>query len=118
MKDNNQSDNLLALIEAGVTSFKIEGRLKDLAYVKNITAHYRTLLDAIIDSHPQYHRAASGRSTFSFTPQPEKPSTGLHRLPCWWPPGRYRRLRLARLEWYRRRRSYGNRRRLDHDPQQ
>ncbi len=72
MKDNNQSDNLLALIEAGVTSFKIEGRLKDLAYVKNITAHYRTLLDAIIDSHPQYHRAASGRSTFSFTPQPEK----------------------------------------------
>ena len=72
MKDNNQSDNLLALIEAGVTSFKIEGRLKDLAYVKNITAHYRTLLDAIIDSHPQYRRAASGRSTFSFTPQPEK----------------------------------------------
>ena len=72
MKDNNQSDNLLALIEAGVTSFKIEGRLKDLAYVKNITAHYRTLLDAIIDSHPQYRRATSGRSTFSFTPQPEK----------------------------------------------
>jgi len=72
MKDNNQSGNLLALIEAGVSSFKIEGRLKDLSYVKNITAHYRLLLDAIIDAHPQYARASSGRSTFSFAPRPEK----------------------------------------------
>ncbi len=72
MKDNNQTDNLLALIEAGVSSFKIEGRLKDLSYVKNITAHYRTLLDEIIAANPQYARASSGRSTFSFTPQPEK----------------------------------------------
>jgi 23S rRNA 5-hydroxycytidine C2501 synthase len=72
MKDNNQTENLLALIEAGISSFKIEGRLKDLAYVKNITAHYRTLLDEIIAAHPQYVRASSGRSTFSFTPQPEK----------------------------------------------
>ena len=72
MKDNNQSDNLLPLIEAGVSSFKIEGRLKDLSYVKNITAHYRTLLDQIIAAHPQYTRASSGRSTFTFTPQPEK----------------------------------------------
>lgn len=52
MKDNNQSENLLALIEAGVNSFKIEGRLKDLSYVKNITAHYRHLLDQIIDANP------------------------------------------------------------------
>jgi putative protease len=72
MKDNNQSDNLLALIEAGVNSFKIEGRLKDLSYVKNITAHYRTLLDDILEAHPQYARASSGRSTFTFTPQPDK----------------------------------------------
>ena len=72
MKDNNQSDNLRALIEAGVSSFKIEGRLKDLSYVKNITAHYRTLLDEIIDSDARYRRASSGRSTFTFTPQPEK----------------------------------------------
>ncbi len=49
MKDNNQSDNLRALIAAGVRSFKIEGRYKDMAYVKNITAHYRTLLDEIIE---------------------------------------------------------------------
>lgn len=72
MKDNNQTDNLLALIEAGVSSFKIEGRLKDLSYVKNITAHYRQLLDDIIAAHPQYTRASSGHSTFTFAPQPDK----------------------------------------------
>ncbi|PKO31875.1 MAG: collagenase-like protease [Betaproteobacteria bacterium HGW-Betaproteobacteria-7] len=72
MKDNNQTENLLALVEAGVSSFKIEGRLKDLSYVKNITAHYRKLLDEIIAANPQYVRASSGRSTFSFTPQPDK----------------------------------------------
>ncbi|WP_412480019.1 peptidase U32 family protein [Azonexus sp. IMCC34839] len=72
MKDNNQTENILALVEAGVSSFKIEGRLKDLSYVKNITAHYRRLLDDIIEQHPQYSRASSGRSTFTFTPQPDK----------------------------------------------
>ncbi len=72
MKDNNQTDNLRALVEAGVSSFKIEGRLKDLSYVKNITAHYRTLLDEIIASDSRYTRASSGHSTFTFTPQPDK----------------------------------------------
>ena len=72
MKDNNQSDNLLALARAGVSSFKIEGRLKDLSYVKNITAHYRTLLDDIIAAHPEFSRASSGRSTFTFRPRPDK----------------------------------------------
>jgi putative protease len=72
MKDNNQSDNLLALAQAGVSSFKIEGRLKDLSYVKNITAHYRTLLDGIIAEHPEFSRLSSGHSTYTFTPQPEK----------------------------------------------
>ena len=72
MKDNDQSTNLRALIDAGISSFKIEGRLKDLAYVKNITAHYRTLLDDILDDLPAHRRASSGRCTFFFTPQPEK----------------------------------------------
>ncbi|MDE2439959.1 MAG: U32 family peptidase [Betaproteobacteria bacterium] len=72
MKDNNQTENLLALVEAGVRSFKIEGRLKDLSYVKNITAHYRGLLDEIIAANPQYTRASSGRSTYTFEPQPDK----------------------------------------------
>ncbi|MBF1165676.1 MAG: U32 family peptidase, partial [Dechloromonas agitata] len=72
MKDNNQTDNLLALVQAGVSSFKIEGRLKDLSYVKNITAHYRLLLDEIIATHPQYTRASTGKSTYTFEPQPDK----------------------------------------------
>ncbi len=72
MKDNNQSDNLNALIDAGIRSFKIEGRYKDMGYVKNITAHYRTLLDRIIDARPEFARASSGRSTFTFTPDPNQ----------------------------------------------
>ena len=72
MKDNNQSDNVLALAQAGVRSFKIEGRLKDLSYVKNITAHYRKLLDEVIAQHPEFCRASSGRSTYTFEPLPEK----------------------------------------------
>ncbi|AVR88580.1 peptidase U32 family protein [Thauera aromatica] len=76
MKDNNQSANLRALAAAGVSSFKIEGRYKDLAYVKNITAHYRTLLDHLLE-HPEadgpaWRRASSGRTTFLFTPQADK----------------------------------------------
>ena len=72
MKDNDQSDNLRALIDAGISSFKIEGRLKDLAYVKNTTAHYRQLLDQILAERPDYRRSSSGDSSFLFTPQPEK----------------------------------------------
>ncbi|MDK9704792.1 MAG: U32 family peptidase, partial [Sulfuritalea sp.] len=72
MKDNDQSANLRALIEAGIRSFKIEGRLKDLSYVKNITAHYRTLLDEFLEASPGYRRASSGRCTYTFTPRPEK----------------------------------------------
>ncbi len=72
MKDNDQSANLRALADAGIRSFKIEGRLKDAAYVKNTTAHYRQLLDRIIEDAPQYSRASSGRCTCTFTPRPEK----------------------------------------------
>jgi len=72
LKDNDQSANLAALAAAGIGSFKIEGRLKDLSYVKNITAHYRQQLDALLDSDNRYARAASGRCTFGFTPRPEK----------------------------------------------
>src|SRR5574340_760337 len=72
MKDNNQSANLRALAEAGISSFKIEGRYKDLPYVKNVTAYYRQRLDEVLEDTPQFQRASSGRSTFLFTPQPEK----------------------------------------------
>jgi len=72
MKDNNQSDNLEALIDAGIRSFKIEGRYKDMGYVKNITAHYRTLLDELIERRPAFARSSSGRTTFAFTPDPNQ----------------------------------------------
>jgi len=72
MKDNDQSANLRALIDAGVSSFKIEGRYKDLPYVKNATAHYRQLLDEILDHYPEYQKSSAGNTTYTFTPQPEK----------------------------------------------
>ncbi len=80
MKDNNQSANMAALIDAGVRSFKIEGRYKDMAYVKNITAHYRKLIDEVIEARegstdprfPPLARASSGRTTFTFTPDPNQ----------------------------------------------
>lgn len=72
MKDNNQSGNLLALVEAGVRSFKIEGRYKDMSYVKNITAHYRQLLDEILARRPDLARASSGNTQHFFIPNPDK----------------------------------------------
>lgn len=72
LKDMNQSDHLLEMLEAGVSSFKIEGRLKDIAYVKNITAHYRKKLDEIFARNPRYVRSSIGQSTYNFTPQPNK----------------------------------------------
>ncbi len=72
MKDNDQSANLEALIDAGIRSFKIEGRYKDAAFVKNITAHYRILLDRVIEKRPGFSRSSSGISTFHFSPDPEK----------------------------------------------
>ncbi len=72
MKDNDQSANLRALIAAGVSSFKIEGRYKDLPYVKNATAHYRQLLDEILEEMPEYSPSSAGHATYTFTPQPEK----------------------------------------------
>ncbi|MEW6163962.1 MAG: U32 family peptidase [Pseudomonadota bacterium] len=72
LKDNDQSANLPALIEAGVRSFKIEGRYKDMGYVKNITAHYRQLLDALFEQRPELAAASSGRVTLKFAPDPDK----------------------------------------------
>ena len=76
MKDNNQSENLAALVDAGIRSFKIEGRYKDMGYVKNITAHYRKLLDRLVedrqDSGQPLSRSSSGRTTFTFEPDPNQ----------------------------------------------
>lgn len=72
MKDNDQTANLGALIDAGVRSFKIEGRYKDMSYVKNITAHYRQMLDEIIDDRGDLARASAGRTEHFFIPSTDK----------------------------------------------
>ena len=72
MKDNNQSANIRALVEAGVRSFKIEGRYKDMGYVKNITAYYRQRLDDVLEDRPDLARASSGRTAHFFVPDPDK----------------------------------------------
>jgi putative protease len=72
LKDMNQSERLEELLDAGATSLKIEGRLKDVAYVKNVTAAYRQRLDEIFARREEYVRASSGHSHVSFTPQLNK----------------------------------------------
>ena len=72
LRDMNNSKNLEALIDAGITSFKIEGRLKDADYVKNTTAFYRQALDEIIARRPDLERASHGASMPGFTPNLEK----------------------------------------------
>ena len=72
LKDLNQSDRLEQLLDAGASSLKIEGRLKDVAYVKNVTAAYRLRLDEILSRRPEYVRSSSGSSRYMFTPQLDK----------------------------------------------
>ena len=73
LKDLNQSDHLLELIEAGATSFKIEGRLKDVDYVKNVTAAYSQRLNEIISRYPdKYCRSSQGTCQYTFTPDLRK----------------------------------------------
>ena len=72
LKDLNNSANLEELLDAGITCFKIEGRLKDADYVKNITAFYRQQLDAIFERRPEYAQASLGHCTYNFEVNPEK----------------------------------------------
>lgn len=72
LKDLNQSEELEALLDAGASSFKIEGRLKDVSYVKNVTAAYRQKLDAILARRKEYVRASSGSCRYAFNPQLDK----------------------------------------------
>lgn len=72
LKDLNQSEELEALLDAGASSLKIEGRLKDVSYVKNVTATYRQKLDAVFARRKEYTRASSGKCRFDFKPQLDK----------------------------------------------
>ena len=75
VRDLDLSKSLEELIMAGVSSFKIEGRLKDVRYIKNIVAYYRQLLDNIISRHSDLKRASIGESSIDFTPNPAKSFT-------------------------------------------
>lgn len=70
LKDLNLSQSIEDLIDAGITSFKIEGRLKDMSYVKNITAYYRKKIDSVLEKK-QLSKSSSGTFNFDFTPEPE-----------------------------------------------
>lgn len=72
LKDLNRCDVLEDLLDAGVSSLKIEGRLKDVSYVKNVTAAYRQKLDSLFARRKEYVRASSGTCRFSFRPQLDK----------------------------------------------
>ncbi len=72
LKDLNQSEDLEKLLDAGASSLKIEGRLKDVSYVKNVTAYYRQKLDAVFKRRKEYIRASSGMVKLEFKPQLNK----------------------------------------------
>lgn len=73
LRDMNRSSSLEEMMDAGVSSFKIEGRLKDMAYVKNVTAYYRKAIDDILSRRSdEYERSSLGSTTVNFTPQLDK----------------------------------------------
>ena len=72
LRDLNNSKNIEELIDAGISSFKIEGRLKDIDYVKNVTAYYRNKIDEVIAKRDDLCRSSRGESNPTFYPAPEK----------------------------------------------
>lgn len=71
MKDYRLDGYIGALARAGVCSFKVEGRLKNASYVKNIVRHYRNVIDKFIEGHPQFAKSSFGRIEGGFTPDPD-----------------------------------------------
>lgn len=72
LKDLNLSQHIFQLIDSGITSFKIEGRLKDISYVKNTVAFYSSLINSIISVKPEYKRLSSGKCNYFFEPDLER----------------------------------------------
>ena len=75
VRDMDLSDELELLMDAGITSFKIEGRLKDARYIKNVVSHYRRRIDDILARRTDIIRPSAGKSTIEFTPDPSKSFT-------------------------------------------
>ena len=72
IKDLDLSDQLPSLIDAGITSFKIEGRLKDIVYVKNNTSYLRQRLDEFLANNDNYQKSSSGRIFYNFDPKMDR----------------------------------------------
>lgn len=73
LRDMNRSESIIDMINAGITSFKIEGRLKDISYVKNVTAYYRKLIDEIIEQKKgELQKTSYGKCRLQFTPKLDK----------------------------------------------
>ena len=72
LKDMNRAHRLEEMLNAGISAFKIEGRLKDVNYVKNVTAYYHQKMEEILLKNADFHRASFGKTTVFFTPNPEK----------------------------------------------
>lgn len=72
LKDMNRSNYIKEMIQAGISSLKIEGRLKDISYVKNVTAYYRKILDTLLETDDTLKKGSSGRIIHFFTPNLEK----------------------------------------------
>ncbi|MBR1850641.1 MAG: U32 family peptidase [Bacteroidales bacterium] len=72
LRDFSAAQHLGSMIDAGISSFKIEGRLKDMAYLKNVTAFYRQLIDNYLVTHPEHEAASQGRTQIGFVPDPER----------------------------------------------
>ena len=72
LKDMCRADYLEGMLQAGIVSFKVEGRLKNESYVKNVTAYYRQRIDHILEERPDFQRVGSGTTRFFFTPDLHK----------------------------------------------
>ncbi len=75
VRDLNLSSHIGEMLDVGVCSFKIEGRLKDIGYTKNIVAHYRAALDRELALRPSLTRSSVGESAPDFVPNPSKSFT-------------------------------------------
>lgn len=72
LRDLNLSGHIESLAQAGISSFKIEGRLKDEGYVKNVVSHYRSLIDKVVEKNGSFTKASSGKPITAFTSDPER----------------------------------------------
>lgn len=72
LKDLNLSNHIHQLIDAGITSFKIEGRMKDVSYVKNTVSFYSNLINKVISQKPEFKRLSTGNCEYNFEPDLER----------------------------------------------